>query len=115
MPTMIFVNGGLKMDGNTVRGSSGVWSIAASQDGQWIVSGDSRKTATIWNATMLDKVFNVQCSDSVYAIDISSDCTKFAAADWADVRIFGIASGTQLLRALSRHYVVGVKFSPDGS
>ncbi|KIK14231.1 hypothetical protein PISMIDRAFT_358809 [Pisolithus microcarpus 441] len=95
-----------------------VYSIAISQDGRWIVSGDDGRKATAWNADTHEKVRHTEYGNVVYAVDISNDCTKVVAASYDttdNVRLFDISSGTELLPLLSHRKVDGVKFSPDGS
>ncbi|KIK12121.1 hypothetical protein PISMIDRAFT_689780 [Pisolithus microcarpus 441] len=104
--------------GPTMQAGKCVRSIAVSQDGRWIVSGDYGYKATVWNALTNEKVRHTQYGNTVGAVDISSDCTKVLSTSYAttdNVRLFDINSGTQLLPPLSRGWVVGVKFSPDGS
>ncbi|KIK17922.1 hypothetical protein PISMIDRAFT_209773 [Pisolithus microcarpus 441] len=104
--------------GQTMKGDGAVYSIAVSRDGRWIVSGDQGSKAIVRNALTNEKVRHTQYGRGVYAVDISSDCTKVVAASWGEtgnVRLFGISSGTQLLPTVSHTYVCCVKFSPDGS
>ncbi|KIK12437.1 hypothetical protein PISMIDRAFT_120897, partial [Pisolithus microcarpus 441] len=104
--------------GPTMKGNGSVFSIAVSQDGRWIVSGDCGGKATVWNALTNEKVRDAEYGNYVYAVDISNDCTKVVAASYGttdNVRLSGISSGTQLLPPLSHSRVRGVKFSPDGS
>ncbi|KIK15516.1 hypothetical protein PISMIDRAFT_72572, partial [Pisolithus microcarpus 441] len=88
--------------GPTMQTGRRVYSIAVSQDGRWIVSGDDGRKATAWNADTHEKVRHAEYRNSVYN---TTD----------NIRLFDIASGTELLPPISHHYVVGVKFSPDGS
>ncbi|KIK14225.1 hypothetical protein PISMIDRAFT_82364, partial [Pisolithus microcarpus 441] len=93
-------------------------SIAVSQDGRWIVSGDCGCKATLWNADTHEKVRHTEYGNFVFAVDVSSDCTKAVAAGFDDadnVRLFDISSSTELLPPISHSQVDGVKFSPDGS
>ncbi|KIK21809.1 hypothetical protein PISMIDRAFT_79380, partial [Pisolithus microcarpus 441] len=110
-----------QQQGQTLNAGDPILSIAVSQDGRWIVSGDRGKKATVWNAATHERVSDTECESAeygIFAVDISSDCTKFVAAslDGADnVRMFGIPSGTPLLPPLSHSWIYGVKFCPDGS
>ncbi|KIK17941.1 hypothetical protein PISMIDRAFT_110465, partial [Pisolithus microcarpus 441] len=108
-----------QQQGQTMKAGGRVHSIAASQDGRWIVSGDNGSKAIVWNALTNEKVHHTECGNYVYAVDISSDCTKVVAASYtgitSNVQLSGISSGTELLSPLSHGVVVGVKFSPDGS
>ncbi|KIN97511.1 hypothetical protein M404DRAFT_160319, partial [Pisolithus tinctorius Marx 270] len=93
-----------------------VYSIVVSQDGRWMVTGDSRHKAIVWNTATLQKVREfAEHGNSVLGVDISSDCTKIASVDLNHARIFGTASSKRLLPPLPHPYVAGVKFSPDGS
>ncbi|KAI5980846.1 hypothetical protein EDC04DRAFT_2917210 [Pisolithus marmoratus] len=101
-----------------MRGSDAICSIAVSQDGQWIVSGDDGNQAIVWNATTHEKVLHVEHEAYIFAVDISSDCTKVVTASWAvtdTARIFDITSGTDLFPLVSPGHLRGIKFSPDGS
>ncbi|KAI6004542.1 hypothetical protein F5J12DRAFT_913668 [Pisolithus orientalis] len=76
-----------------------VYSVAVSQDGRWIVSGDGGKKATLWNAATHEKVREfTEHSDSVFGVDVSSDGTKLATADKSNVQIFSIPSGDRIHR-----------------
>ncbi|KIK22827.1 hypothetical protein PISMIDRAFT_101868, partial [Pisolithus microcarpus 441] len=88
--------------GQTMQAGKCVRSIAVSQDGRWIVSGDYGKKAIVWNALTNKKVRHTEYRNYVYG---TTD----------NVRLFGISSGTELLPPLSHRYIRGVKFSPDGS
>ncbi|KIK15510.1 hypothetical protein PISMIDRAFT_321530 [Pisolithus microcarpus 441] len=101
-----------------MQASGTVLSVAVSQDGRWIVSGDDGKKAIVWNALTNEKVRHAEYRNSVYAVDISSDCTKVVAASYDDadnVLLFGITSGQPLLPPISHEQIWGAKFSPDGS
>ncbi|KIK15524.1 hypothetical protein PISMIDRAFT_74152, partial [Pisolithus microcarpus 441] len=105
--------------GPTMRGSGGICSIAVSQDGRWIVSGDDENQAIVWNGVTHEKVVHVEHEAYIFAVDISNDCTKVVTASWAAVgetaRIFDTASGTDLFPLVSPGHLRGIKFSPDGS
>ncbi|KIK11393.1 hypothetical protein PISMIDRAFT_72101, partial [Pisolithus microcarpus 441] len=108
-----------RQQGPTMQTGVRVLSIAGSQDGRWIVSGDNGNKATVWNALTSEKVRHTEHGNTVGAVDISSDCTKVVAANYGsttdNVRLFDINSGTQLLPSLSHFCIFGVKFSPDGT
>ncbi|KIK15334.1 hypothetical protein PISMIDRAFT_115337, partial [Pisolithus microcarpus 441] len=104
--------------GQTVQAVGLVLSIAVSQDGRWVVSGDHGRQATIWNALTNEKVRHTEYGNSMYAVDISSNSTKVVAASFNttdNVQLFDITSGTELLSPISHGWTCGVKFSPDGS
>ncbi|KIK12128.1 hypothetical protein PISMIDRAFT_46889, partial [Pisolithus microcarpus 441] len=107
-----------QQQGQTMQAGKCVRSIASSQDGRWIVSGDNGSRVTVWNALTNEKVRHAQYGNWVWAVDISSDCTKVVGAGYYgtdNVRLFDISSGTQLLPTVSHTYTCSVKFSPDGS
>ncbi|KAI5982355.1 hypothetical protein EDC04DRAFT_3150893 [Pisolithus marmoratus] len=95
---------------------SGILSIAVSQDGRWMVTGDWEGKVVIWNVASHDKAFVLkEHGDHVLAVDISSDCTRIAAVGGGTARIFTTTSGIQLFAPLRHGSVDGVRFSPDGS
>ncbi|KIK12424.1 hypothetical protein PISMIDRAFT_40192, partial [Pisolithus microcarpus 441] len=105
--------------GPTMQGGAHcVYSVAVSQDGRWIVSGQLGNKAIVWNAFTNEKVRHTECGSTVYAVDILSDGSKVVAVGFVgtdNVRLFDIASGTQLLPPISHSRVADVKFSPDGT
>ncbi|KAI5993767.1 hypothetical protein F5J12DRAFT_962910 [Pisolithus orientalis] len=99
-----------------MQASSDVYSIVVSQDGRWIVSGEIGQKAIIWNAATHEKVLEItEHEHCVFAVDISCDCSKIATVDAHTAKIFSITSGKRLLPPLPHDWVLGVKFSPDGS
>ncbi|KIK11438.1 hypothetical protein PISMIDRAFT_122720, partial [Pisolithus microcarpus 441] len=105
-----------QQQGPTIRGGFTTLSVAVSQDGRWIVSGDAGGMV-VWDASTHKKVHEfTEYLTVVTAVDISSDCTKVVAGHLSGtIRIRDITSGMQLLRPSSRIGILGVKFSPDGS
>ncbi|KIO01276.1 hypothetical protein M404DRAFT_111823, partial [Pisolithus tinctorius Marx 270] len=110
--------------GQTMEASGIVCSVAVSQDGpRWIATGnsgkkarDSGKRVILWNAATHEIVREfTEHSCNVLGMDISHDGTKLATADLDNVQIFSIPSGDRLLPPLPHDWVVGVKFSPDGT
>ncbi|KIO02168.1 hypothetical protein M404DRAFT_1002587 [Pisolithus tinctorius Marx 270] len=102
--------------GPTMKAGNSVYTLVVSQDGQWIVTGDYGQKAILWNATTHEKVRELtEHRYVVWGVDVSSDGTKIATADWDNVEIFSIPSGDRLLPPLPHDYVSGVKFSPDGT
>ncbi|KIK18428.1 hypothetical protein PISMIDRAFT_44188, partial [Pisolithus microcarpus 441] len=108
-----------QQQGPTIKLGDDFRSLAVSNDGRWIVSGDHGKKAIVWDADTHEKAHESTGYDgSVTGIDISSDCTKVVAGSYGTAgtaRIFGITSGAELLPPFSHCRVRGVKFSPDGS
>ncbi|KAI6017148.1 hypothetical protein EDC04DRAFT_3144408 [Pisolithus marmoratus] len=93
-----------------------VFSVAVSQDGRWIVSGENANKVVVWNAATHRKVLEfTEHGHLVLAVDVSSDGTKIASADWFETRIFNSTSGIQFFPPLGHHGTRAVKFSPDGS
>ncbi|KAI6041639.1 quinon protein alcohol dehydrogenase-like superfamily [Pisolithus marmoratus] len=100
----------------TVQASGIIWSLAVSQDGRWIVSGDHGNKVIVWNAVTDEKVLEItEHTHQVFSVDIASDCTKIASMDGDSTQIFSITSGLRLLPLLRHPTVVSIKFSPDGS
>ncbi|KIK14238.1 hypothetical protein PISMIDRAFT_642909 [Pisolithus microcarpus 441] len=108
-----------QQQGPTMQAGDSIRAIVTSRDGRWIASGDRGNKAIVWDAATHEKVSEfTECEDYVFAVDISSDCTKVVIGSWGThrtVRIFNITSGTEILPPLSHSYIRGVKFSPDGS
>ncbi|KIK21221.1 hypothetical protein PISMIDRAFT_655520 [Pisolithus microcarpus 441] len=105
-----------QQQGPTMQASGTVWSVVVSQDGRWIVSGDYGNKVIVWNATTHEKVLEItEHTHRVFAVDVSSDCTKIASVDGGNARIFSMTSGIRLIPPLQHSTVVGIKFSPDGS
>ncbi|KAI5996844.1 hypothetical protein F5J12DRAFT_346351 [Pisolithus orientalis] len=105
-----------QQQGPTMRAGGSVWSVVVSHDGRWIVTGDDRHKAILWNAATHEKVREFrEHSCIISGVDISSDGTQLATADWSDVQIFSISSGERLLPRLPHSHVDDVKFSPDGT
>ncbi|KAI6004545.1 hypothetical protein F5J12DRAFT_913670 [Pisolithus orientalis] len=99
-----------------MKASGTVWSVAVSPDGRWIATGNSRARAILWNAATHEKVRQfTEHRYPVYDVDISSDGTKLATADYNQVEILSIPSGDRLLPYLSHSNILNVKFSPDGT
>ncbi|KIK17928.1 hypothetical protein PISMIDRAFT_83597, partial [Pisolithus microcarpus 441] len=71
-----------QQQGQTMQAGKCVRSIASSQDGRWIVSGDNGSRVTVWNALTNEKVRHAQYGNWVWAVDISSDCTKVVGAGY---------------------------------
>lgn len=73
MTTVIVVDGrfeGRQQQGPTMRGSDSTRSITVSQDGRWIVSGNSGNEAIVRNATTHEKVREfTRYSGGVTAVD----------------------------------------------
>ncbi|KIK14711.1 hypothetical protein PISMIDRAFT_116537, partial [Pisolithus microcarpus 441] len=110
-----------QQQGPTIKLGDDFRSVAVSQDGRWIVSGDHGKRAIVWNADTHERACEFTgYGGSVTGVDISSDCTKVVAGCYGTTgtaRIFGITSGAELLpdSPISHRNIRGVKFSPDGS
>ncbi|KIK12135.1 hypothetical protein PISMIDRAFT_121415, partial [Pisolithus microcarpus 441] len=110
-----------QQQGPTIQLGDDFRSLAVSNDGRWIVSGNRGKKATVWNGVTHKRACEFAGYDGpVTAVDISGDCTKAVAGCYGTTgtaRIFGITSGAELLpdSPVSHRNIRGVKFSPDGS
>ena len=92
--------------------------ISVSRDGKWIVCGFDGG-ANVWDAELQRKVVEVEDrNESVWAVDVSPESTRFATVARLNVRaanIWSITTGEKLVGPL-RHdsAVIGIKFSPNG-
>ena len=103
-------------DGQEVGNQTGteLRAISASRDQKWIVCGTA-SGASIWDAGLREKVIDVEGQNPVWAVDISSDSTRFATATETDVCIWSISSGERLVGPLKHGgFVRGIRFSPSG-
>ncbi|KAH0837803.1 WD40-repeat-containing domain protein [Lanmaoa asiatica] len=103
-------------DGEEVGKQTGMdlRAIAVSRDGKWIVCGTT-KGASIWDAELRKKVIGVQDGNTVSAVDISPDSTRFATGT-GRTSIWSITTGQRLVGPLASKYgsVYGIRFSPNG-
>ncbi|KIK23994.1 hypothetical protein PISMIDRAFT_647178, partial [Pisolithus microcarpus 441] len=107
---------GVRQQGPAMQARHSINCVVVSQDGRWIVSADDGKKTIVWDAATHKKVFGfTKHGDYVFAVDVSSDCSRIASVDNDTAQIFSTASGNRIYRPLRHHGVVGVKFSPDGS
>ena len=92
-----------------------VYAISVSKDEKWVVCGTS-SGASVWDAELREKVAEVEGGNTVDAVDVTPDCTKFATGtDRRQVTIWSITMGEKLLGPLEHGGVVrGVRFSTDG-
>ena len=94
--------------------TSGCNVICISRDGKWVVCGTD-DGASVWNAELHEKFIDVGGGNTVYAVDVSPDSTRFATGTGGDASIWDIATGERLIGPLERdNYVNGVRFSPNG-
>ena len=110
------VNDGKEV-GQPMDAGSDVSSIAASQDGKWIVGGMESGQVVVWDANSHEKVSEFKGHNKpVYAVDISPDATRIASgSDDPNICVWSRSTGEQLLGPLEHDFdVVAVKFSPDG-
>ncbi|KIO04801.1 hypothetical protein M404DRAFT_142102, partial [Pisolithus tinctorius Marx 270] len=104
-----------QQQGPTMKADNSVYSAVVSQDGRWIVSG-AGGNAILWNAATHEKVREfTEHGNTVMGVDISSDGSRLATADYNNVQMFSIPSGDRLLPPLPHPNVSDVKFSPDGT
>ena len=96
---------------------SGVYDIAVSRDGKWIISGTWVGSVIVWNAKSHEKVTEIKGhTDCVDAVDVSPDGTKISSGSKDNTAcVWSLSTGQRLLGPLQHDYwVVAVKFSPDG-
>ena len=89
--------------------------IHVSKDHKWVVCGTSNG-ASVWDAEIDENVITVEGGNTVWAVDVSPDSTRFATGTGkSEVSIWNITTGERLVGPL-RHdeYVTGTKFSPNG-
>ncbi|KIK13216.1 hypothetical protein PISMIDRAFT_39607, partial [Pisolithus microcarpus 441] len=94
-----------RQQGPTMQAGRCVYSIAVSQDGQWIVSGDFAKKAIVWNALTNEKVHHTQYGHwvSVCGVKFSPGGGRFATAsrDYG-VRVYSTHGGKVLFDSDTR-------------
>ena len=103
--------------GQQMDAGSKVWSIAASRDGKWIVSGAYDGRVTVWDAENHKEAIEFRGhSGFVSVMDISPDGTRIATGSWDyTLCVWSLSTGKQLLGPIKHDYrVVAAKFSPDG-
>ncbi|KAF8558585.1 WD40 repeat-like protein [Imleria badia] len=88
-------------------------SIAVSGDGKWIVGG-TFGGASVWDMEILEKIVEVEGANSVVAVDVSPDSTRFATGT-SEASIWSVTTGERLIGPLEHDCdVTGIRFSPDG-
>ena len=106
----------LLADGQEVGKQAGmiVASICVSRDHKWIVCG-AVQGASVWDAELREKVIDVERKNTVCAVDVSSDSTRFATGTAKEASIWSISSGERLVGTLRQDGgITGIKFSPNG-
>ena len=107
-------------DGQEVGKQMGIrsFAIAVSRDHRWIVAGMGKGGASVWDAELREKVIDVEDTNTVWAVDVSPDSTRFATGTEEDASIWSISSGERLVGPLAlKHdspFVRGIRFSPNG-
>lgn len=103
--------------GTRVNTTGAVYAVATSKDGRWIVHADGQ-VVVVRSATTCEEVLRVEeHTGQVYAVDISSDSTRFASGSLDHTaRVYNIATGQRLLDPFQHagDMLHGVKFSPSG-
>ena len=104
-------------DGREVRKRTGMclYAIDVSKDHKWVVCG-TYDGASVWDGDMDEKLIDVEGGNSVWAVDVCPDSTRFAiGTSKSEASIWSIPKGERLVGPL-RHdrSVTGVKFSPNG-
>ena len=108
-------------DGQEVGRQTGmiVYAISMSRDCKWMVCG-AMKGASVWDGEMHEKLIDVEGNNTVWAVDVSPDSTRFATGTGAGhhtASIWSITStaGERLVGPLQHgSHATGIRFSPDG-
>jgi WD40 repeat protein len=92
--------------------------ISVSKDGKWMVCGTT-EGASVWDAKIQEKTFEVEDTGFVCAMDISPESTRFATAaergNGYKASIWNIISGERLVGPLHHDsFIADIKFSPNG-
>ena len=107
-------------DGQEVGKQTGMKlrAISVSREGKWIVCGTDDSGTSVWDAEMHEKIIEVESTNSVSAVDVSPDSTRFATGTPSPHRkasIWSMTSGERLVGPLIHDSLVaGIRFSPDG-
>ena len=108
------------VDGQEVGKQTGMKlrTISVSREGKWIVCGTDHSGASVWDADMHEKMIEVQSTNSVSAVDVSPDSTRFATgtpSPHREANIWSMTSGKRLVGPLKHDTLVaGIRFSPNG-
>ena len=103
-------------DGQEVGKQTGMElrAISVSRDHRWIVCGTTSGTS-VWDAELREKLIDAEGTNTVIAVDVSPDSTRFATGTEKDASIWSIPSGVRLVGPLKHNnWVAGIKFSPNG-
>ncbi len=94
--------------------TAGVWSVAASRDGQWLAAGGS-SGVDVYLATSTVPRYRLQLGGITRGVTFSPDSTVLAFNTGDTVRLFDLAAG-QIIASLAGHtsVVLALDFSPDG-
>jgi WD40 repeat protein len=99
------------------RMAKDVYAISVSRDGKWIVCGTGRG-AIVWDAKMQEESIKVEGTNTVSAVDISPESTRFATATGTGdckASIWNIITGERLVGPLQHDsWITGIQFSPNG-
>ena len=89
--------------------------ISVSTDRKWIVCG-TFNGASVWDGELRNKAIDVEGRNGVWAVDVSTDSTRFATGTHRHkVSIWSIKTGERLIGPLDHdNWVVAIKFSPIG-
>jgi tricorn protease-like protein len=113
------VQGWRVADGQDVgnRMPMNVYAISVSRDGKWIVCGTGRG-AIVWDAKTHEKTIEVGGTNTVSAVDISPESTRFATGTGEgdfEASIWNIITGERLVGPIQHdNAITGIKFSPHG-
>ena len=105
-------------DGRQVEKRMGmdVYAISVSRDDKWVVCGTDGAGASVWDSEMRTKVVDVEGDNTVDAVDVSADSTRFATGtNRKEASIWSITTGERLVGPLEHDAgVLGIRFSPSG-
>ena len=89
--------------------------ISVSMDQKWVVCG-TMKGVSVWDAEIREEAVEVERGETVYAVDVAPDCSRFATGtNRGKAYIWNITTGEKLLGPLELGGLVsGIRFSTDG-
>ena len=93
-----------------------IQSMALSQNGQFVASGESDRIARVWDIESGKEIINMTHKNVVTAIAISPDNTLIASASYDNqVHIWMVSTGKELFSLKHDDWVTSIAFSPDGN
>lgn len=93
-----------------------IQSMAISQDGQFVASGESDRIARVWNIESGKEIINMTHKNVVTAIAISPDNNFIASTSYDNqVHVWRVSTGKELLLLNHDDWITSIAFSPDGN